>query len=141
MSEALLLLAEPFFLGGTDFMRNIKDCVNAFLPLLNTEYEIVLGRKGVAVTLRIAFDKKDCFHLMGLQYLIDRPELNRDRGKVFDEIVAGSITTEQVESSDFYKKIEGRVNFLPLLEKLLDSNDTVFKYNKKSNMYSMIDAD
>lgn len=92
-------------------MRNIKDCVNAFLPLLNTEYEIVLGRKGVAVTLRIAFDKKDCFHLMGLQYLIDRPELNRDRGKVFDEIVAGSITTEQVESSDFYKKIEGRVNF------------------------------
>ena len=141
MSEALLLLAESFFLGETDFMRNIKDCVNAFLPLLNTEYEIVLGRKGVAVTLRIAFDKKDCFHLMGLQYLIDRPELNRDRGKVFDEIVAGSITTEQVESSDFYKKIEGRVNFLPLLEKLLDSNDTVFKYNKKANMYSMIDAD
>lgn len=62
---------------------------------------------------------------MGLQYLVDRPELNRDRGKVFDEIMAGSITTEQVESSDFYKKIEG----------------TVFKYNKKANMYSMIDAD
>ena len=122
-------------------MRNIKDCVNAFRPLLNTEYEIVLGRKGAAVTLRIAFDKKDCFHLMGLQYLIDRPELNRDRGKIFDEIVAGTITTEQVESSDFYKKIEERVNFLPLLEQLLDSNDTVFKYNKKANIYSMIDAD
>lgn len=122
-------------------MRNIKDCVSAFLPLLNTEYEIVLGRKGVAVTLRLVFDKKDCFHLMGLQYLIDRPELNRDRGKVFDEIVAGIITVEQVMSSDFYKKIEERVNFLPLLEQLLDSNDTVFKYNKKSNIYSMIDAD
>ena len=140
MSEALLLLAEPFFLGG-DFMRNIRDCVSAFLPLLNTEYEIVLGRKGVSVTLRITFDKKDCFHLMGLQYLIDRPELNRDRGKVFDEIVAGSITARQVESSDFYKKIEERVNFLPLLEQLLDSNDTVFKYNQKANTYSMIDAD
>ena len=119
-------------------MRTIKDCVNAFLPLLDTEYEIVLGRKGVAVTLRIVFDKKDCFHLMGLQYLIDRPELNRDRGKVFDGIVAGSITAEQVELSDFYKKIEGRINFLPLLEQLLDSNDTVFKYNKKANVYSMI---
>ncbi len=119
-------------------MRTIKDCVNAFLPLLDTEYEIVLGRKGVAVTLRIVFDKKDCFHLMGLQYLIDRPELNRDRGKVFDGIVAGSITAEQVELSDFYKKIEERINFLPLLEQLLDSNDTVFKYNKKANVYSMI---
>ena len=40
-------------------MRDIKDCVNAFLPLLNAEYEIVLGRKGVAVTLRIAFNKKE----------------------------------------------------------------------------------
>lgn len=134
-------MAEPFFLGGEDFMRNIRDCVSAFLPLLNTEYEIVLGRKGVSVTLRITFDKKDCFHLMGLQYLIDRPELNRDRGKVFDEIVAGSITARQAESSDFYKKIEERVNFLPLLEQLLDSNDTVFKYNQKANTYSMIDAD
>lgn len=122
-------------------MRNIKECVSAFLPLLNTEYEIVLGRKGVSVTLKIGFDKRDCFHLMGLQYLIDRPELNRDRKKVFDEIVAGNITTEQVETSDFYKKIEERVNFLPLLEQLLDSNNTVFKYNKKANVYSMIDAD
>lgn len=42
-------------------MRTIKDCVNAFLPLLDTEYEIVLGRKGVAVTLRIVFDKKILF--------------------------------------------------------------------------------
>ena len=91
-------------LGGTGFIRNIKDCVSAFLPLLNTEYEIVLGRKEVAVTLRIIFDKKDCFHLIGLQYLVDRPELNQDRGKVFDEIMVGSISTEQVESSDFYKR-------------------------------------
>lgn len=128
-------------LGGIGFIRNIKDCVSAFLPLLNTEYEIVLGRKEVGVTLRIIFDKKDCFHLMGLQYLVDRPELNQDRGKVFDEIMVGSISTEQVESSDFYKRVEERVHFLPLLEQLLDSNDTIFKYNKKANMYSKIDAD
>ena len=122
-------------------MRNVFDCVTAFLPLLNTEYEIVLGRKGVAVTLRITFDKKDCFHLMGLQYLSDRPELNRDRGTIFDEIVAEKITMKQIESSDFYKKIEERVHFLPLLQKMLDSNDTVFKYNQKANAYSLIDAD
>jgi hypothetical protein len=55
-------------------MRTIYDCVDAFFPLLNTEYELILGRKGVAVPLSIAFDKKDCYHLMGLQYLVDRPE-------------------------------------------------------------------
>ncbi len=122
-------------------MRNVIDCINAFIPLLSTEYELVLGRKGVAVTLRILFDKKDCFHLMGLQYLVDRPELSRDRSKVFDEIVDGTIAIEKIESSDFYKKIEQRIHFLPLLEQMIDSNDTVFKYNKKANMYSMIEAD
>lgn len=122
-------------------MRNVLDCINAFIPLLSTEYELVLGRKGVSVTLRISFDKKDCFHLMGLQYLVDRPELSRDRGRVFDEIADGTITIEKIESSDFYNKIEQRVHFLPLLEQMIDSNDTVFKYNKKANMYSMIEAD
>lgn len=122
-------------------MRNIHDCVNAFLPLLNTEYEIILGRKGVAVTLRIVFDKKDCYHLMGLQYLTDRPELSKDRGKVFDAIVEGTLKIEQIESSDFYKKIKERVHFLPVLESLLDSNETIFKYNKKANSYSLIEAD
>ena len=113
-------------------MRNVLDCINAFIPLLSTEYELVLGRKGVSVTLRISFDKKDCFHLMGLQYLVDRPELSRDRGRVFDEIADGTITIEKIESSDFYNKIEQRVHFLPLLEQMIDSNDTVFKYNKKA---------
>ena len=107
----------------------------------STEYEIVLGRKNVAVKLIITFDKKDCFHLMGLQYLTDRPELRRDRGKIFDEIQKGIIKKENIESSDFYHKIQDRVHFLPLLEKMLDSNETVFKYNKKLNVYSMIEAD
>ena len=36
-----------------------------------------------------------------------------------------------------YNKIETK----RLLEQMIDSNDTVFKYNKKANMYSMIEAD
>lgn len=100
-----------------------------------------MGRKGKAVTLVVTFDKKDCYHLMGLQYLIDRPELNRDRGKIFDAIRDRTITIEQVESSDFYRQIEGRVRFLPMLEQLLDSNETVFKYNSRASAFSMIQAD
>lgn len=37
-------------------MRNITDCVNALLRLLYTDYEIMLGRKGVAVTLKLSID-------------------------------------------------------------------------------------
>ena len=96
-------------------MHNIYDCIDSFTSLLDTAYHFVLGRKGVSVTLDISFDKKDCFHLMGLQYLTDRAELRRDRGKVFDEIKERKITAEQVEASEFYEKIKDRVDMLPLL--------------------------
>ena len=46
------------------------DCINVFIPLLSTEYELVLGRKGVAVTLGILFDKKDYFYFMGRNILL-----------------------------------------------------------------------
>ena len=112
-------------------MYTIYDCVNSFCTLLDTEYHLVLGRKGVAVELGIRFGKKDCFHLMGLQYLTDMPNLSRDRGKIFDEIREQKIIQKQVESSNHYHKIAERIELFPHLEDLFDSNDTVFKYNSK----------
>ena len=122
-------------------MHNIYDCIDSFTSLLDTEYHLILGRKGVSVSLMITFDKKDCFHLVGLQYLTDRPELSRDRAIVFDELKERKITAKQIETSDFYEKITERVDMLPLLENIFDSNDTIFKYNRKSNVFSMIQAD
>ena len=52
-----------------------------------------------------------------------------------------ALLTTEIESSDFYNKIQSRIHFLPLLEKILDSNDIVFKYNKKANVFSLIEAD
>lgn len=122
-------------------MYNIYDCVETFEKLLDKKYYLILGRKGVLAELNITFDKKECFHLMGLQYLTDRPELVHDRGKIFDSIKAHDITAEQLESSDHYYKIAARINLLPLLESIIDSNDTIFKYNQKQNVYSVIKAD
>lgn len=122
-------------------MRNVYDCVEAFGKLLDKEYHLVLGRKNISVSLQINFDKKECFHLMRLQYLTDRPELVRDREKIFDAISRHQITAEHLQSSDLYYKIADRVDMLPLLESMLDSNDTIFKYNRKRNIYSVIKAD
>ena len=122
-------------------MHNIYECVDSFVSLLDTEYRLILGRKGEAVSLNVTFDKKDCFHLMGLQYLTDRPELNRDRGKIFDDIKARILTKEQIESSDLYRQIAERVDMLPFLEDMFDSNDTIFRYNERKNSFSMIRAD
>lgn len=120
-------------------MKNIYDCVNAFKSLLNIEYKVILGRKSKLVKLHIVFDKTDCFHLMGLQYLKDRPNLKTSRGKIFNQIESRTIKKEYIESSDFYSKIYSRIELLPMLENILDSNRTVFKYN--GNKYSKIEAD
>lgn len=122
-------------------MHNVYDCVEAFWKLLDKEYHLVLGRKNISVSIQINFDKKECFHLMGLQYLTDRPELVHDRGKIFDAIKDRRITVEQIQSSDLYYKIADRIDMLPLLESVIDSNDTIFKYNRKQNIYSVIKAD
>ncbi|MCM1049253.1 MAG: PBECR4 domain-containing protein [Clostridiales bacterium] len=122
-------------------MHNVYDCVEAFGKLLDKEYQLVLGRKNTVVNLQINFEKKECFHLMGLQYLTDRPELVHDRGKIFDAIMERRITAEHLQSSDLYYKIEDRVDMLPLLEDMIDNNDTIFKYNRKLNTYSVIKAD
>jgi len=119
----------------------VYDCVEAFGKLLDKEYHLVLGRKNIAVNLQINFDRKECFHLMGLQYLTDRPELVHDRGKIFEAIREHRITAEQLQSSDLYYKIADRVNMLPLMENMIDSNDTIFKYNQKQIIYSVIKAD
>lgn len=122
-------------------MSNVYDCVEAFGKLLDKEYHLILGRKNVSVSLQINFDKKQCFHLMGLQYLTDRPELVHDRGKIFDAIKERRITAEHLQSSDLYYKIADRIDMLPLLESMIDSNNTIYRYNRKLNTYSVIKAD
>lgn len=122
-------------------MRNVYDCVEAFGKLLDKEYHLLLGRKNKSVSLQINFEKNQCFHLMGLQYLTDRPELAHDRGKIFDAIREHRITSEQLQSSDLYYKIADRIDMFPLLEDIIDRNDTIFKYNRRLNAYSVIKAD
>jgi hypothetical protein len=122
-------------------MHNVYDCLEAFRRLLDKEYHLIPGRKNVAVSVKVKFDKKEFFHLMGLQYLTDRPELNQDRGKVYDAIRRRRITAEQLQSSDLYYKIADRIDLLPQLENIIDSNETIFKYNQKRNTYSVIKAD
>ncbi|MCD8131967.1 MAG: PBECR4 domain-containing protein [Lachnospiraceae bacterium] len=122
-------------------MQDIYKSVTAFQALLDTRYEIMIGRKGTAMWINISFDKRDCYHLMGLQYLTDIPKLRKDRKIIFDKIAAGEISQNQIEASSFYGKITDRILYLPVLEEMIDRNDTIFKYRKNANAYSKIEAD
>lgn len=123
-------------------MGDILTSANAYSKLLDVEYQLILGRKNKTVALSIFFDEYQFFHLAGLQYLTDRASLlYGDRANLFQRICNGSITRQQIESSDFYSEIKERVDYLSYLENIMDSNNTIFKYNAKLEAFSSIVAD
>ena len=122
-------------------MTDIQNACIAFKNLLHFVYTILLAKKKTSLTIRLCFHKKDFHHLAGLHYLTDRPELRRDRVKVFDTILSDDHFATHIQESDNYHKIKDRVRYLSKLEALLDSNDTVFKYNRNEAIFSKINAD
>ena len=122
-------------------MANILDAQKAFSKLLDIEYQFVLGRKDKTVSLTIEFQKYHFFHLAGLQYLKDLPKLFIPAEEVYNQIESGQLPVSYIESSNNYNYIKGRVEYLPSLEYIFDSNETIFKYNPELQAFSVIEAD
>ena len=122
-------------------MANILDAQKAFSKLLDIEYQFVLGRKDKTVSLTIEFQKYHFFHLAGLQYLKDLSRLFIPAEGVYNQIESGQLPVSYIESSNNYNYIKGRVEYLPTLEYIFDSNDTIFKYNPELQAFSVIEAD
>ena len=122
-------------------MANILDAQKAFSKLLDIEYQFVLDRKDKTVSLTIEFQKYHFFHLAGLQYLKDLSRLFIPAEGVYNQIESGQLPVSYIESSNNYDYIKGRVEYLPTLEYIFDSNDTIFKYNPELQAFSVIEAD
>lgn len=122
-------------------MSEIYDSADSFEKLINTEYEIVIGRKGITKRLFVKFEKKDFRHLCGFQHLTDRQFLQDAAEKVFDKIFNREFSEESIISSKYYEQIKDRIFYLSKLEFVFDSNETVFKYNPILNQYSVVQAD
>ena len=79
---------------------DILACAKSYESLLNIEYEFVIAKKGVKISLKIIFHK-----------------------------------------AHFYQKIKHRIEKLAGLEDFFDSDDTVFRYNPNTNIFSLIKAE
>lgn len=122
-------------------MANIVDAQKAFSKLLDIEYQFVLGRKDKHISLTIEFQKYHFFHIAGLQYLRDFPRLTIPAEEVYNQIESRQLPVNYVESSKNYNYIKGRIEYLPGLEYIFDSNATIFKYNPALQAFSVIEAD
>jgi len=134
-----LLRASIFF--WSQKVDVLYKAASLFKELLDTEYVFVLGKKNVKAIIHLIFQERHFPHLAGLQHLPDLVFLKQDNRIIFNEIINQSIKIEDIQKSQFYKNIERRLAALPSLQALLDSNKTIFKYNKQNNNFSLIDAD
>lgn len=123
-------------------MDLIKACAQAFQSLLTYEYHFVIGRKGKLKEFYLRFDKADFHHLLGLHKLKDIAQIQQGmREKIFNQILRGEITGELVRKSSFYHQMKDRIIPLIGLEKMLDGNNMIFRYNEKTQKFSVIKAD
>ena len=110
--------------------------------LLDIFYNIEIGRKGVVWKFSITFSKSDFHHIAGLHKLRDVFEAQRGfREDLFNKIINGQITQNDIEISDFYDEIKSRLFYLCYLEKILDDEHLIFKYNENINIFSRIKSD
>lgn len=121
--------------------NELLQSLSAYKKILGFSYHFVIGRKNKTVDINLSFSKKDFFHLSGLQYLNDIRELNNDREKIFNKIERDTEFLNLILSSVNYFKIKERISLIENLESFLDSNKTIFKFNNRTNLFSLIDAD
>jgi len=120
----------------------IQKCALAFRELLIYEYHFVIGRKGETKEFYLSFNKTDFHHLLGLHKLKDIAQIQHGaRDRIFDQIIAGNISMKLIEKSAYYEQMKGRIIPMLGLEKMLDDNQMIFRYNEKVHKFSLIKAD
>jgi len=119
-------------------MDKILECAKAFEKLLDTQYHIVIGKKGKSKEIDIAFETVDFHHLSGLHKLTDLRLSRANREKLFDDILSGGITLSDIERSRNFRNIQNRLEPLAKIEDLFDKNNLIFRYNEKANAFSLV---
>lgn len=123
-------------------MDLLQQCALAFDHLLPYQYHIIIGRKGNTLEFTISFDRADFHHLAGLHKLRDNIRFQTGkRADIMKEILSGRLTFSHAQQSEFFSEMETRLLPLAELEKFLDSNEIIFRYNSKVNIFSAIQAD
>ena len=119
----------------------LRNTAEGFRSLLDTQYHIIIGRKGKSLELTIEFKPIDFHHLMGLGKLKDLRIATQNRESVFFDILNGTLTYSSICKSRYINQIENR--FIPpsCIEQIFDDNNLFFRYNEKRNHFSLIEAD
>lgn len=111
-------------------MDELKQSAVSFGKLFQYEYQLVAGSKKKLIDITIAFCKENYMHLVGLHKLTDIQLQRYSKEKIYDMIMSGELTYQDIKKSVFFSEVENRIKYFPLLEQILDSNEIMIKYKR-----------
>ena len=121
-------------------MDQLLACATSFSKLLDIEYHCIIGRKNNKKEFILAFSSYDFHHLAGLKKLSDVQVVQRNRERVFKDILSCHISLETLSKSTAFPLIEKRLWCLKNLEEFMDSNTIIFSYDTRKNPYSNVEG-
>ncbi len=122
-------------------MDALRECAGKFQRLLSYEYVIVAGSKGKLLELTLNFSAEQFPHLIGLHKLKDLSNKRLNYSKIFQMILDGIITNDDLLKSQYYDEIKERLSLFPILETILDSNELIIRYNSGHIRGTFVDAE
>ncbi len=125
-------------------MHSVNEAAKAYSKMANLNYEFIVAKNRNSPKIRIVleFDKSNFYHLCGLHDLKMRSFQAEKRSKVFDQIISGLYNDDFFSGNNNFHLIEDRIDCLLRLEEMLDSDDTIFKFNpRKYNSDTKIQCD
>lgn len=121
-------------------MDKLQKCALAYQTLLNTIYHLKLYSKGKIINLDLSFKKENFYHLIGLEKLKDLQKTRGKPEKIFDKIIRGDITYEDIAKSVFFLEMSSRLDYFHTLEYILDNDYLTVALNQKK-CFGRISAD
>ena len=124
----------------------LTEAARRWEQLSQTEYHILVGKRGKEISIHLKFDFADFPHLSGMQYAQDADFGIRASqyygAKLVPALLHGKMDGSRIESSRNWGKIKGRLDAIIGLKETLEGNFQIAFFNpRKVRANSRIDAD
>lgn len=117
---------------------DLQELAIYFEQFLYHQYLLTVGKRNKTLTLKLSFRADQFFHLLGLQKLIDLPDMHpRNKFAFFENAKSGQIHTN-VATSIYFPEIENRLKYFKRIENLL-KQDIIIRFDKRK-AYTSIHA-
>ena len=114
-------------------MSSLKKCAEVYNKYVGNDYTFITD---CDFSIKVRFPMQSFYHLVGLHYLKDVTQIsnlrvNNSTGRIYKQILKGSIKQKLIENSCFYDKIKERLTRFPDFDKVVSSKIIVdFDYTK-----------